>query len=100
MADTKVDNAAPPAREEGTCGQPIEAHMDAILAVLPQVGIGPKLRCKDLYRALVEASEFLRLANGFTPYTSSIAGPAFEMAKAEAMAEQFGHLLPPSSQKH
>lgn len=84
-----------PAREAGTCGQPIEAHMDAILAVLPHVGIGPRLRCKDFYRALVEAAEFLRLANGIEgPYVSVIAGPAFVMAKAEAEADLTGHTSP------
>lgn len=79
-----------PAREAGTCGQPIEAHMDAVLGVLPHVGIGPRLRCKDLYRALVEAAEFLRLG----PYVSVIAGPAFAMAKAEAEADLTGHTSP------
>lgn len=54
---------------EQHCGQPMEAHFGALLAVLFMAGLN--FDCRDGYRALVEIAEVVRGVGGFQPYVAN-----------------------------
>lgn len=83
--DRPTSNAGDP---NESCGATVEQHIMDVWSGMMIVGLGS--HCREVYRALVEMAEAVRLEGGFDPYVAKggnfvkdVVNAAMERAKAE-----------------